>query len=94
VREVGSCSTGIGDDEAISPCMSALFTCIALSPLVCKIEVDMISWRMEDISAAPREIVSSTLPVRREEDLVFGSNVGTPSILIRISDTSVWEDED
>jgi hypothetical protein len=49
---------------------------------------------MEEIPTGPRETVSSVLLDRREESFVFDSNVGTPSILIRIPDTSVWEDED
>lgn len=94
VREVGSCSTGIEDVEEINPCMSDLLTCVVLSLLVCNIEVDMISCKMEEIPVGPREIVSSTLLDRREEGFVFGSNVGTPSMLIRIPDISMWEYDD
>jgi len=94
VKEVGGCSAGIEDVEETNPCISDLFTCVFLSLLVCNIEVDMISCRREEIPVGPREIVSSTLLDCREEDFVFGSNVGTPSMLIRIPDISVWEDDD
>jgi hypothetical protein len=94
VREVGSCSTGMGDDEEINPWMSDIFTCMVFSLLVCNIDVDMISWRMEEIPTGPSETVLSVLLDRREEGFVFGSNVGTPSMLIRIPDTSMWDDED
>jgi len=53
---------------------------------------------MEEISTGPREIVSSVLVVLRDEALASasskGSKVGIPSMLIRIPDTSMWEDEE
>jgi hypothetical protein len=94
VNQVDGCSTGIEDVEETNPCMSDLFICVVLSLLVCNIEVDMISWRLEEIPVGPREIVSSTLLDCREEGFVFDSNVGTPSMLIRIPDISMWEDDD
>jgi hypothetical protein len=89
-------SAGLDFDDEI-PSTSDIFVRKFMSS-VWSTELDMISWRKEDISMGPRETVSSTLFVWREEDVAVelskGFMVGTPSMLIRIPDTAVYEDKD